>query len=207
LLDGLGQKFATTVNSFKPYPCCRGIHPFLDGTLELVRKNGIKPTEVEEIIPVVSVVNNSLCDPLDVKANPRNVVDSQFSIPWALACAVVRGKAGLDEFTDAAIQDESVKRMARKVRAELDSSSTDDLIGQSVKVKIKTGRGMFETTTGPILGSPENTLTFDMLEDKFRDCAAHAARVIPEKNLKQVIDLVRGLEEVKDVGEIISLLA
>jgi len=207
LLDGLGQRFETTVNSFKPYPCCRGVHPFLDGTLELVKKNDIKPTEVEEIIPVVSVVNNSLCDPLDVKANPRNVVDSQFSIPWALGCAVVRRKAGLDEFTDTAIQDESVRRMARKVRAELDSSSTDDLIGQSVKVKIKTSRGMFEITTGPILGSPENTLTFDMLEEKLRDCAAHAARVIPEKNLKQVIDLVRGLEEVKDVGKIISLLA
>lgn len=207
LLDGLGHKFATTANSFKPYPCCRGIHPFLDGTLELVKKNDIKPTEVEEIVPVVSVVNNSLCDPLDVKCQPRNVVDSQFSIPWSLACAVVRRKAGLDEYTDAAIQDESIKRMARKVRPEIDSSSTDDLIGLSVKVKIKTTRGQFEITTGPILGSPENTLTFDMLDEKFRDCADHAIKAIPAKKLKQVSDLVRALEEVKDVGKIISLLA
>jgi 2-methylcitrate dehydratase PrpD len=207
LLDQLGRKFATIGNSFKPYPCCRGNHPFIDGVLELVKKNDIKPAEVEEIIPVVSVVNNSLCDPIEVKSQPRNVIDSQFSIPWALACAVVRRKAGLDEFTDSALQDEAIKKMAKKVKPELDNALTDDLIGQSVKVKIKTSRGEFEIMTGPMLGSPENTLTFDMLEEKFRDCAKHAFKAFPEKNLKQVIDLVRTLEEVKDVGKIISLLA
>ncbi len=206
LLDGLGHKFGTTANSFKPYPCCRGIHPFVDGVLELVKKNDIKPDEVEAIIPVVSIINNHLCEPSEIKTQPRNVVDTQFSLPWALACAVVRRKAGLDEFTDAALGDKAVMAMAKKVKHEVDSSSKDDLIGLSVKVKIVTRRGDFEINTGPMLGSPENTLTFDMLEEKFNDCANHAAKPVAKKNLKEVSNLVRRLEEVEDAGKILSLL-
>lgn len=206
LLGDLGKKYASTSTSFKPYPCCRGIHPFLDGTLMLVKQHDIQPDEVLEIVPIVSTVNNSLCDPIEIKSHPRNVVDSQFSVPWSLACAIVRRKAGLDEYNEEAIHDPSLLTMANKVKPCLDESLKDDLIGQSVKVLIKTTKGNFEMKTGAMLGSPENTLTFNYLEGKFRDCAAHARRKVDEKKLMEVIELVKNLEEVADAGKIVEIL-
>jgi 2-methylcitrate dehydratase PrpD len=35
--------------SIKPYPCCRGIHNFIDVTLALVSEQDIKPKDVMEI--------------------------------------------------------------------------------------------------------------------------------------------------------------
>jgi 2-methylcitrate dehydratase PrpD len=45
---------------------------------------------------------------------------AKFSLPYSIAVMLVRGRAGLAEFTDAAIQDPEVLNLAAKVRYVLD---------------------------------------------------------------------------------------
>jgi 2-methylcitrate dehydratase PrpD len=54
-------------------------------------------------------------------------------------------------------------------------------------------------------GSPANPMTYDEVADKFRECAAYSRW--PKKNADQVVELVRHLEDVKNVREVLALLS
>lgn len=56
------------------------------------------------------------------------------------------------------------------------------------------------------LGSPENPLSMEGIVEKFRNCASYAVKPIPEGKLEQTVQMVEGLEDVADVGQLIRLL-
>jgi 2-methylcitrate dehydratase PrpD len=201
----LGKKFIMGDMSFKPYPCCRLGHAYIDAILKFIEEKTIGAEEVEEIIPTVcQVVYVQLCSPAEAKEKPRNVTAAQFSLPWMIACAVVRKRAGIGEFTEEVLSDRALLDVAGKVHPILDSSLPDHLA--FTPVKIKTKRGTFEVNTNHTYGSPQNPMSFEAIEEKFMDCASHSIKPIPEKNLKKIASMIRNLEEMKNVGEIIKLL-
>jgi 2-methylcitrate dehydratase PrpD len=206
LTKKLGQKFEMLDMSFKPYPCCRLGHSHIDAILRWVENNKIEVEEVEEIIPTAcQVVYAQLCTPLETKAKPGNVTAAQFSLPWMIACGVVRKKVGISEFTEEALKDRTLSEMASKVHPILDTSLPDELA--FTKVKIKTKRGTFEVNTNYAYGSPQNPMTFDAIEKKFMDCAALSIKPISVDNQEKVIWMIKNLEEVKNVGEIMKFLS
>ncbi len=96
LVDELGARFEGINVSIKPYPCCRGVHPFADAGLALASKYDIRPTDVESIlIQCGEGTYGLLGSPLEFKAKPRNPVDSQFSIVWGVATALARHRVDL----------------------------------------------------------------------------------------------------------------
>ncbi len=102
LTQDLGRQFTGVNVEMKPYPCCKGTHGFVDLALALHEKNKIEPENVNEVlITCPGMANLSL--PLEVKSHPRNPVDSQFSIPWAVAVVIARGRAGISDFNEEAI--------------------------------------------------------------------------------------------------------
>jgi hypothetical protein len=46
----------------------------------------------------------------------------------------------------------------------------------------------------------------DAISEKFRDCAAHAARPLKKDHVEKIIQLVSRLETVRDVRQVIRLL-
>ncbi len=61
-----------------------------------------------------------LWEPLDNKQQPPNGYAGKFSIPYAIAVALVRGEAGLSAFEDEAARDPAILRVARKVQYVID---------------------------------------------------------------------------------------
>ena len=107
--------------SIKPYPCCRGVHPFIDAGLTLVAKHDIRPQDVESIlINCGEGTNYLLATPFEAKARPRKFVDSQFSIVWGVATAIARRRAGLDDFTQEAIKSADILEVSAKISVEVD---------------------------------------------------------------------------------------
>ena len=73
---------------------------FVDAGLALAAKYDIRPEDVESIlIQCGEGTYGLLGSPLEVKAQPRNPVDSQFSIVWGVATALARHRVTLDDFT------------------------------------------------------------------------------------------------------------
>ena len=121
LVGDLGKRFESVNVSIKPYPCCRGVHPFIDAGLGLVAKHDIRPQDVEGIlINCGEGTNYLLATPFEAKARPRTFVDSQFSIVWGVATAIARRRAGLDDFTQEAIESADILEVTAKISVEVD---------------------------------------------------------------------------------------
>ena len=205
LLGELGQRFEGTTVSIKPYPCCRLTHHYIDVTLELVRENDIKPDEIETITTMVHPHSEQVvCIPVEVKRNPRNIVDCQFSIPWTVACAVVRRKAGLAEFTEEAMKDTAVRQITQKITCVVDNSLPDNMAPGLVTIKTK--KGEFSRRGKAPLGEPENPISMEALIAKFTECAAWAVNPLPKDRIDKIVDMIMSLEKLRDVSQVPQML-
>ena len=66
------------------------------------------------------------------------------------------------------------------------------------------GRVAALETTGPS-GSPDKPLTDAQLQAKFRDCAAHALRPIPQEAVEHAMQLIAHLDDSPDAMELVRL--
>jgi 2-methylcitrate dehydratase PrpD len=204
LTADLGKSFEGIHVGIKPYPCCRGIHPAIDAALALVEKHNIKTDEVREIKLSVSEGHyRLLCSPEDAKLKPRNPVDAQFSIPWGVATAIARRRAGLEDFTERAIKSRDILDLTDKTTIEKDTIFNRSVKIEPTRVKIITKKGeIFSKEVEAPLGSLERPMSFDDCARKFRDCAGQ----LKDEQIDQVIDRVGRLEQLKDIREIIKPL-
>jgi 2-methylcitrate dehydratase PrpD len=135
-------------------------------------------------------------------------VDTQFSIPWGVATAVAKGRAGIEHFTEAAIKSPDILGAARKISVEMDHSleRSDKIPPAKLEIRMRNGQVYSNQVDNPP-GSPERPMSFDDVAKKFRDCASYPARKLPKKRIERTIELIGQLEEMRDVGEIMRLLS
>ncbi|MBI2907630.1 MAG: MmgE/PrpD family protein [Chloroflexi bacterium] len=207
LRDDLGKRFEVVNVGFKPYPCCRFNHTFVDLALSLSREHKIRPEDIEEVVGYVDQEPHMEFHPVEEKQNPRTITNAQFSIPYCVAVALIRGAVTLDDFTESAIEDPAVLALARKVFPKLDASYYRPKEVPPARMEIRTKTGVYSSYTEYPYGHTRKPMTRESLESKFRDCAAHAHRSFPGGDISKVIDMVNHLEEVDDVAEMIRLLS
>jgi 2-methylcitrate dehydratase PrpD len=113
---GLGKVFAGTQASQKEYPCCHGQHASIEAALDLQKEYGIKFDDITEVTLHLSPQDYGLlANPLEKKQNPQNVMDTQFSLCWGIASALVYGEAGFRNFSTESLRDNRIKDLAYKV--------------------------------------------------------------------------------------------
>jgi 2-methylcitrate dehydratase PrpD len=181
LLDSLGEAWEITRLTFKPYPCGSIAHPYMDCAARLRERHRLAP---EQIVAVRCRTAEGpvprLWEPLAAKWAPPNGYAAKFSLPYLLAVMLVRGRAGLADFTDAAVRDEAVLRVARRVTYELDPTiDYPRRFSGDVRVRLASGEEIAERQEHP-RGGPEHPMSREDLEAKFRGNAAlvlDAARV------------------------------
>jgi 2-methylcitrate dehydratase PrpD len=148
----------------------------------------------------------ALCVPPEIKRNPRNIVDAQFSVPWNVATTLVKGKVTLEDFTEEAIKNKNVLEVAQKVTGHLDPSLSRHGVGPGrVKIIVKNGAEYSEEREF-CLGSIEKPMTFDDCAKKFRECSPTSIKPLSAKMVDKVIDLVSNTEKLNDATEIIRLV-
>jgi 2-methylcitrate dehydratase PrpD len=187
---GLGTDFQIRYNTYKPYPCGIVVHPTIDGCIDLHRDYHPAPESIQAVRVRVAPLVLDLCNKREI----RQGLDSKYSIYHSAAVGLVRGKAGLDEYSDAAASDPVIKRMRERVAAIGDASITEDQ--SDIEVVLENGtvlRRFVECS----LGNLRRPLSDRQLEEKFRDQAR-----IPQ--VDRVIDLCWRLDELQDVNELVS---
>lgn len=204
LVAGLGTRFEGPNVSIKPYPCCRGVHPAIDAALALGKEHDIKAESIERIKVFVTDAHYKLLStPLEVKLKPRSPVDAQFSIPWGIATAIVKRRAGLEDYNEAAVTNPDVLALTAKMQVEIDNGlqRADKIEPTRVEILMKTGEVHSAVVEHP-LGSPEKPMSFDDCAVKFRDCA----KKIGSASMDRVIDLVSRLESLDNAADIMKQL-
>jgi 2-methylcitrate dehydratase PrpD len=116
----LGSSWLMQGVAFKPYPCGTMAQPFIDCALTL-RAHGVALDQIASIrCDVGEGTVHRLWEPLAQKHRPANAYAAKFSVPFAIAVALVDGAAGLSQFTDARTRDERVLAMARRISYRVD---------------------------------------------------------------------------------------
>ena len=203
----LGKHFDGINVGMKPYPCCKGTHGYVDVALKLVNEHDIKAEDVKEI-KIFAHGQSALALPLEVKSRPRNLVDSQFSIPWAVAVVFARRRAGIGDFTEEAIRSQDILDVSSKIKLDMDTNLAGSERMPPARIEVTTKQG--QTYSGQpdrSLGSSETELPFSTYERKFRDCASYSVKPLSDEQMDRVIAQIRQLEQVDDIREVIELLS
>jgi 2-methylcitrate dehydratase PrpD len=200
----LGKVWEIPKLTFKSYPCGSISHPYMDCALKIKQKYAPAPDEIREVVcrtaegPV-----HRLWEPLADKQKPVSSYGAKFSLPYSLAVMLVYGRAGLDEFTDKAIQDPVALKLAGKIRYVLDPSiDYPRHFSGHVKVILNDGRVLEENQAHP-RGGLEDPLAAEEIQAKFR---ANALLALPAERAEKIIDAVRRLEELPSIASLADLL-
>ncbi len=214
LLGDLGNEFESANLSIKPYSSCKGTHHAIYTTLKLVKKHSIKPEQIEHIkIKTCSyfvqiVVLNEEGEP---KYAPRTVTEAQFSIPFTVATAIIKGGVFPDVLTEEVLKDSRILGLSRKVAVEATAEKDEIMKTEGIPpadVEIYTKDGSVYSGCEPFVkGHPQNPMSFKECADKFWRCTKLSNRPLNEKKLKNFLGRAERLEEILDVRSIISDLA
>jgi 2-methylcitrate dehydratase PrpD len=208
LTAGLGKTFTGLHALMKPYPCCKGTHACVDLALAMLEKYSFRPEDIKEIAVYHQDEKYFLNYPLEKRSRPENSIDSQFSIPWAVSAVFARGRAGVGEFTEEAIRSRDILDMSARVRVVVDKGVGEKpgFLPAKIGITTSSGRTVVEPADIPA-GGGERPLPFADYERKFRDCASYAVRPRTGEQIDRLVSLVRYLEKVEDIRELVELLS
>ena len=184
--------------SIKKYPMCYATHRVIDGVLDLARANHVQPADVEG---VEATIGSAQAGMLRNHA-PVTGLEAKFSLEFAVAAALVAGKIGLSELTDAFVGRPEVREAMRK----LSIATTEThcplepvfALTDRVVLKLKDGRSLDSGEIRFARGNARLPLRDEELRAKFMDCARSAADVDAEA----LFERLARLESLAAVGEL-----
>lgn len=204
LLDRLGERFWIEHLTFKPWPSCRGTHPFIELALQLRQDHALDPASIAKVVVRIDDVQRMLTEPEPRKAAPAVAIDAKFSIPFCTALALVHGRVDLDSFGPAELADPAVLAVAAKVRAEIDPQDHWQRgSGGGMALHLADGR-VIEADVANALGCPDRPLGDAALVDKFIDCAGRAAVPLAPQAARDLASRILDLETCADVGALFA---
>ena len=175
LLEGWGEwPLEVAATSVKAHTCCRYNQGPIDTLLAIRSAHDLAGDEVEDVlIGVPSVAVDIVAEPVGAKRRPRSVVDAQFSLHYGAAVALARGRAGLAEYREDALDDKDVLELADRVRYEVDPE-IDRVYPERWRAwaRVAVGGDSFYAETDEPKGDPGNPLTPAESRAKFDSLAA-----------------------------------
>jgi 2-methylcitrate dehydratase PrpD len=191
----LGVDFDLRVNTYKPFPCGIVNHPTIDGAIQLHHEHGLAPDSIAAVRLRVAPLVLDLCN----QQNITKGLQGKFSVYHGAAVGLVRGKAGIQEYTDEAVNDPQIRRVREHTTAVGEASITEDQA--NVEVELADGRKLTRFVEKS-LGNLHRPMTDRELEDKFRDQALLA---LAPAQIDTLIDLCWRIDELEDVAEITNV--
>jgi 2-methylcitrate dehydratase PrpD len=210
LLDDLGERYEIVNTSIKSYPCCKWTHQAIEAALGVIREDGVEPEAVEAVnVRLSRQAYNLVCEPIELKRRPRSVVDAQFSVPFTVAAAIVRGGVSLETFTEEGIRDPEILEMAQRVEATVDPG-IEARYGREIAPEIvevrTTGGETHVRLVEHVKGSPHSPMSLEEVGEKFRGCTAYSAKPMPRENVEGFLGAVSELEKLSNVSSLIKPL-
>jgi 2-methylcitrate dehydratase PrpD len=196
LLSELGSRY-TFVVEYKPYSAARPIHNAIDGALAL-RERGV----TAEDVAALAVYRHPAWSHYHRNAAPQTYHEAQVSLQYSTAIALLEGGALPPQYADSLLARPVVRELISKISIE-----TDESLPRGVSCRLELVRPDGSTEVVQIddpKGSVRNPMTNEDLAAKFTQLASPVLTDDPAAP-KSIIDAVRGIETVEDIGQLISL--
>lgn len=174
----LGEDFDLRANTYKPFPCGIVNHPTIEAAIHLHDTHGIDGDAIAAVNLRVAPLVLDLCNKKYISTG----LEGRFSVYHGAAVGLVKGKARLQEYTDATVNEATIRRVRELAVAEGDASVTEDQ--SRVRVTLQNGQS-YEHFVAQSLGNVHRPLSDRQLDQKFTDQAVLA---LPAARAEQLLD-------------------
>jgi len=201
---GLGEDYIVMNDmNFKPYSCCRWLHPALDCIQQIKQENNLLPDDVKGII-IHSFAWVKSQEAYDL----HSVVDGQFCMPYTAYMVMQGYPPEPGWYTEENLHDKDFDDFARKVKVitdpELDKIYFEtDEVSARVEIITQTGETYSKFVNIP-KGDPRNPLTKEEVEEKF---SIQASDVLNAEDFSRSIKMIHDFEKLDDISELMTILA
>lgn len=193
ITEGLGQHWEVQGNSYKPYPCGVVLNPVIEACLALARQPSVQQRLTSDL-KCIELTGHSLLRQRTDRPGVTSGRASQVCAQHAVAVSLLRGRAGLAEFSDDAVQDPAVQSLGQRLSFKDDDSYQIDAAtvslhfnsGDPVRMHIEHARG-----------SVSHPLSDADLEHKFTELSA---RHLNPQQARALMDDIWNIEQLQDVS-------
>ncbi len=196
----LGRVFELMATGVKPYPSCRWGHAGIDAALALRQELGLEPDEIESATLGVSRAGLLLIgEPAAKKADPRNVVDGQFSGPFVIAVALGTGRMDWDSYR--LLDDPAIRALLPKIACSNDPEIEAEFPANMAGKLTLRARGRVYTRTVIVpRGEPANFPDEAAFRAKF---AGLACAVLGDAGARALADDVLRLDRLPEAAALL----
>jgi 2-methylcitrate dehydratase PrpD len=191
---GLDTEYELRANTYKPFPCGIVNHPTIDGAIQLHNAHHPNPRSIAAVRLRVAPLVLDLCN----QTNLTKGLQGKFSVYHGAAVGLVRGKAGIQEYTDAAVNDPEIKFVREHTAAMGDPAITEDQA--HIEVELTTGERLSRFIERS-LGNVHRPLTDADLSAKFHDQAILA---LPPSQAENILEQCWHIDQLSDVNALID---
>jgi len=177
--------------SVKPLPACHFTHASVDAAIRLHTK-GIRPYDIERIkVLVPEGVVKTVCEPETAKRVPANSYEAQFSIPYLVSTALLKGRLTLDDIDEPALSDPAILALAAITDYEVDPASAfPKYFDGEVIVHMKDGTILREREAVN-RGAVDRPLTTEDIQKKYME---NASRQVSRERAAEIENKILNLE-------------
>jgi len=191
--DGLGAEILSTRISLKPYPCGRPLHNLIDCALAIRAEAGGEGIARIEIETAGRAPGRATF--------PEDVVQAQFSSPFAVALALAEGRLAIRAF-------DRPEEASATVRALFTAATQQPSADGVPRVTVHYADGRQVRHEAPVAsGNPAHPLSEAQLRAKAHDCNAAAGEPLTAAALDRVIETALNLDTLDDTRSLTRLLA
>jgi 2-methylcitrate dehydratase PrpD len=196
----LGKHFYINEQYIKLYPVCRWAQPAVEAVLGLIREHHIAPEKIE------SITIDSFYEAKKLCSMARNTEQAQYSLPFSVAVAVVRGTIEVSDVTHAGLTDPIIQGLARKVKITDNEKFNAVFPAQRLATALiitKDGK-KFKSGVTRALGDPEDGVSDSVITNKFRAMAGTRLDLDVVNAFEAELS---GISEVKDIRNLLKILS
>lgn len=196
----LGTVWETLRIAIKPYPACHFLHALMDAAT----KPGVKWADIERVeCAIPPAVIPIVAEPRTPRLHPATTTQAQFSLPFAVASAIVGGRDALDLFGEDARNDRRVLTLAERVHHIADPTLPfPATYGGRVRMGTRSGRSI-EIDELTNRGHPDRPLSDDELREKF---LGNARGRLDRRLARRALMRLERLEDVDEISAVTALL-
>lgn len=206
LLKDLGEDFTGNRLSIKAYPSCRMTHSSIDLALKLRNEYDIDLDNIENITVTCSkMVYEMVGKPFEIRENAQ--ADAQFSIPYTVITALLKGDVFLSDFEEKNIRNQKIMDLTKLVKVIQDENiEAKNMMECTLEIKMRDSQ-VFSSSTSVARGNPLNPIGIDECMEKFRKCVAYSPKKIAQDKVSEILDILENLEGLKDIKILMDLLS
>ena len=197
---GLGESFRIEQNYFKFHACCRMNHPALDAVMSLRAAHRFTGDDVASV-HITSIPFGLRM----LETEPENMLEAKFSIPYAVAAALVLGRTDTTAFEDRVREDARIRAMAKRIDIAADDEMAlkrADYPTAHVRIALRDGRTLSQTT-GVVRGDAANPVSSEEVVAKFLSLTSGP---LGDRRAREVVEAVETVDALENVRGLTALL-